>query len=161
MAKTKPPAAPARSTINVVCVRQGQTKDLKKLVVFREVTGTVDAPALGRELALAVTSFKMVKPYPGNVYSLEYPADDPDVFYPASLKYVGEYYNAAEVNEWQAAWQAQSIAAREEAMVKRANSPTSGLDKHIRALRHAYQHLAPSDRLPFQVWLLHELRASL
>lgn len=92
----------------------------------------------------------------GQVYSID-AFDAGQRIVPASAKWVGEFYGQQEVIEWQAETSAADLQLREKARAKRFED-FYRVRQAIEPLRLSYQRLAAPDRLPFELWLLNELR---
>lgn len=97
---------------------------------------------------------------PGQVYDIEGKdhAGENTSLVLTSARWVGEWPNRVERDEWQAADLARRRAAEAKALEKREGGPTTGLDRPLRALRAAYVDLPANQRVAFEVWVLSQLR---
>lgn len=74
-----------------------------------------------------------------------------------SPKYIGQS-DDPRVIEWQAEQAAFNTLKREKQIEKKMATDTWKLDKHIEALAMARIRLAANQRLPFDLWLLNQIR---
>ena len=143
-----------RLTVEVVCLRYGLSTQKKKIVVFKElVPGTKDTLPL--EICLQRSALRKVNP--GHCFTMEC-SPDRKSWYTGTAKWTRMDPDEDRRVKAQCEAAADLMREKEEALVKRENTPTAGLDKHIRSLRYAYRRLAGQDRLPFELWLLNQIR---
>lgn len=146
--------ATERFKVELVCLRYGLSTQKKRLVVFKEIDGA-GFVGDGPEIPLQRSRLKMV--YPGNCYTIECTPDKRQ-WYVGTCMWKRQDPNEDRRVACQVEAAADEMRAKAEALVKRDNTPTSGLVQHIRSLRYAYRRLSPIDRLPFELWLLNQIR---
>ncbi len=142
-----------RIPVEVVCLRYGLSAQKKKLVVFKEVDAA--GVVIGDEICLQRSSLRNVNP--GHCYHISCTPDKRQ-WYTGTCKWSRMDPDEDRRVACQVEANAQAMRDKEEALIKRENTPTAGLDKHIRSLRYAYRKLSPADRLPFELWLLNQIR---
>jgi hypothetical protein len=75
---------------------------------------------------------------------------------PSEAQYLREWSDGAAVAVWQAESAATMVQLRARAREKKAGTETE-LVEAVARLRSIYQSIAPSQRLPFKLWLFNEL----
>lgn len=155
-------AAPATAApfveIEYLCLRYGESKEGKQLVVFKR------APADGEpwwtgssydQVAMLASAFKQC--HPGACYAIP-TSPDGQSFGTTKCRWTRRCPDEVLERALEAQAMAYTAKQKQERLVKRENSPTRGLEAPIRSLRHAYNQLPSQDRLAFETWVLFQLR---
>lgn len=90
----------------------------------------------------------------GNVY--DFPVNGDSFYFGGAPSFVRAHVNQQQVLEWQTQQRAQKEAQR--AKAKELSMEENQLNSYVRPLRDAYRNLPAAGRIPFEVWLLAQLR---